>query len=73
MEINLKELAKLQKTLMETDVSGKTSDIVSNIILMVLNDENFVDETDIGDNDEMPITTSIMINTLIKNKILTIK
>jgi hypothetical protein len=44
MEINLKELAKLQKTLMETDVSGKTSDIVSNIILMVLNDENFVDD-----------------------------
>jgi hypothetical protein len=40
---------------------------------MVLNDENFVDETDINDNDEMPITTTIMVNTLIKNKILTIK
>jgi hypothetical protein len=73
MEINLKELAKLQKSLMETDISGKTSDILSNIIIMVLNDENFVDETDINDNDEMPITTTIMVNTLIKNKILTIK
>jgi hypothetical protein len=73
MEINLKELAKVQKTLMEIDVSGKTSDILSTIIVTVLNDENFVDETDIGDNDEIPITTSIMLNTLIKNKILTIK
>jgi hypothetical protein len=73
MEINLMQLAKLQKSLMETDTSGKTSDILSNIIIMVLNDENFVDETDINDNDEMPITTTIMVNTLIKNKILTIK
>ena len=73
MEINLMELAKLQKSLMETDTSGKTSDMLSNIIVMVLNDENFVDETDINDNDEMPITTTIMVNTLIKNKILTIK
>ena len=73
MEINLMQLAKLQKSLMETDTSGKTSDMLSNIIVMVLNDENFVDETDINDNDEMPITTTLMINTLIKNKILTIK
>lgn len=73
MEINLMQLAKLQKSLMETDTSGKTSDMLSNIIVMVLNDENFVDETDINDNDEMPITTTIMVNTLIKNKILTIK
>jgi hypothetical protein len=73
MEINLKQLAKVQSELMTTDTSGKTSDILSNIIMMVLNDENFVDETDINDNDEMPITTTLMINTLIKNKIITIK
>lgn len=73
MEINLKQLAKVQSELMTTDTSGKTSDILSNIIMMVLNDENFVDETDINDNDEMPITTTLMVNTLIKNKIITIK